>query len=229
NELSKTNAELDSFVYKASHDLRSPLSSILGLAEIASKMDDVNEIKSCITMIKDRVNVQDRFIKDIIDYARNSRQELTFEKVKLKAKVTQIIDSLIYNEGARGIDFKVAIPDDLEIVSDPIRLSVIFSNLIGNAIKYQDSTKEYRNVVIGLVPASKALEVYVEDNGIGIEEQYHSKIFTMFFRATEKSKGSGLGLFIVKESVQKLGGSIGFASTVGKGTVFTFNLPNKVN
>jgi signal transduction histidine kinase len=229
NELSKTNAELDSFVYKASHDLRSPLSSILGLAEIASKMDDVNEIKSCITMIKDRVNVQDRFIKDIIDYARNSRQELTLEKVKLKAKVTQIIDSLIYNEGARGIDFKVAIPDDLEIVSDPIRLSVIFSNLIGNAIKYQDSTKEYRNVVIGLVPASKALEVYVEDNGIGIEEQYHSKIFTMFFRATEKSKGSGLGLFIVKESVQKLGGSIGFASTVGKGTVFTFSLPNKVN
>lgn len=227
-ELTKTNAELDSFVYKASHDLRSPLSSILGLAEIASKMDDVNEIKSCISMIKDRVNVQDRFIQDIIDYARNSRQELTLEKVKLKAKVTQIIDSLIYNEGAKGIDFKVAIPDDFEISSDPIRLSVIFSNLIGNAIKYQDSSKAYRNVVIGLIPNPKTLEVYIEDNGIGIEEQYHSKIFSMFFRATERSKGSGLGLFIVKETIQKLGGSIWFASTLGKGTVFTFNLPNKV-
>ena len=226
-ELIKTNAELDSFVYKASHDLRSPLSSILGLAEIASKMDDVSEIKSCIAMIKDRVSVQDRFIKDIIDYARNSRQELSLENVKVKSFVTQIIQSLIYNKGAKELDFKVAIPEELEITSDPIRLAVIFSNLIGNTIKYQDINKEKRKVVIGVNHTVDEIEIFVEDNGIGIEEQYHSRIFTMFFRATERSKGSGLGLFIVKESVQKLGGSIRFHSTLGVGSKFVFTIPSK--
>ncbi len=227
-ELLKTNAELDSFVYKASHDLRSPLSSILGLAEIASKMNDVNEIKSCIAMIKDRVSVQDRFIKDIIDYARNSRQDVQPEKIKLKLFVCQIIDTLSYNEGAKGLDFRVDIPDDLEITSDPIRLSVILSNLISNAVKYQDTNKENRKVVIGVNQGINEIEIYIDDNGIGIAEQYHPKIFTMFFRATERSKGSGLGLFIVKETIQKLGGSIRFQSVYGIGSRFTFALPNLV-
>ncbi len=225
-ELIKTNAELDSFVYKASHDLRSPLSSILGLAEIASKTDDIDEIRSCIRMIKDRVGAQDRFIRDIIDYARNSRQETQAEKINLKLFVLQIIETLIYNEGAKELDFIVDVPDETEIVSDPIRLSVIISNLIGNTIKYQDTNKEYRKVKITSTKNQNSIDICIEDNGIGIGSQYHSKIFDMFFRATDRSKGSGLGLFIVKETVVKLGGSIRFTSTLGEGTTFTLNLPN---
>ncbi len=228
NELSKTNAELDSFVYKASHDLRSPLSSILGLEEIASRSEDLAEIKSCIRMIKDRVETQDRFIRDIIDYARNSRQETQSEQIDLKLFLQKIIDTLIYNEGALELSFRVDVPDSsLNINTDPVRLSVIFNNLVSNAIKYQDTGKEHRFVKIGVTQVGSDTEFSVTDNGIGIAEQYQSKIFSMFFRATERSKGSGLGLFIVKETIEKLGGVIRFESKLGEGTTFIFRLPNR--
>ncbi len=228
NELQKLNAELDSFVYRASHDLRSPLSSILGLADIASKTTDVDEMRMCIDMIKTRVHVQDNFIKDIIDYSRNSRVDVKPETIQLKEFVYTIVETLIFNEGAKEIKYEVEIPTNFVVIADKTRLRVVLSNLISNAIKYRDTKKDHKYIKIGALKYPTQVDIFVEDNGIGIADESQGKIFTMFYRGTEHSKGSGLGLFIAKEAVVKTGGSIRFKSTFGEGTTFLFSVPMKI-
>jgi signal transduction histidine kinase len=227
DELTKINHELDSFIYRASHDLRAPLSSILGLAEIGLRTNDNEEMKSCLAMIKERVKVQDHVIHDIIEYARNLRTEINQENFNLKLLVFETIDMLLFNEGAEKIDFQTFISDDFEIEADKTRIAVILSNLLSNSVKYRDPLKENQFVKISAEQSNSQLNVIVEDNGIGIQEDLQSKIFTMFFRASEKSKGSGLGLYIVKDTIQKLEGHIEFKSTLGEGTKFIFSIPLK--
>ncbi len=224
--LTKANKELDRFVYSASHDLRSPLSSMLGLVELAKRSNDPEEIKMCLDLMRDRIKVQDSFIQDIIDYARNGRVSLVFEKIEAKPFVEEIINQLMFDEDAKGIDFQVNIQEDAFLHIDKTRLTSILSNLISNAIKYHDRSKPSRFVRISLLPSENATTFLVEDNGQGVRPEFHDKIFDMFFRASEASKGSGLGLFIVKETVEKLGGTISIQSEFGKGSSFSVILPN---
>jgi signal transduction histidine kinase len=222
-ELQKVNDELDRFVYSVSHDLRSPLSSILGLTNLARQTNDRAELNQILTMIQGRISAQDHFIKEIIDYSRNARTETVNEAIKLKDIVNETVDALRYNHNADKIDFVKLIPDDVTIVSDRIRLTVIMSNLIGNAIKYHDFTKPNPYVEIGYHRDQYA--IYVQDNGIGVMPEHRDKIFNMFYRGSDRSTGSGLGLFITKEVVEKLGGSITLQSTYGVGSTFIVYLP----
>ncbi|MEK6782975.1 MAG: HAMP domain-containing sensor histidine kinase [Bacteroidota bacterium] len=226
--LTKANKELDRFVYSASHDLRSPLSSMLGLIEIAKRSDSLEEINTCLSLMADRIKVQDSFIKDIVEYARNSRVSISSEKIQVNAFIKEIVNQLKYNEGAQEIDFQIQIDDNSYINGDRSRLTSILFNLISNAIKYHDKTKPSQFIRISLVTSEYKAELSVEDNGIGIPTDLQGKIFDMFFRASEISKGSGLGLFIVKETIERMGGSISLRSHFGKGTCFTISLPNSV-
>jgi hypothetical protein len=223
--LTKTNQELDRFVYSASHDLRSPLSSILGLVEIAKKSNDPEEINMCLTLIQDRVKVQDSFIYEIIEYARNARMNLKIEPVQIKLMVFEIVDQLMFIKDANDINIQVLFDEDTVIATDKIRMMSVLSNLIGNAIKYQDKSKPDRFVKISLERSATQLSIIVEDNGQGIQAKFHEKIFDMFFRASENSKGSGLGLFLVRETVTKMNGSVSVESEYGKGSCFTVTLP----
>lgn len=226
-ELLKINQEMDSFMYKTSHDLRAPLSSILGLADIGMRARDLKEAKSCLSMIKDRVIVQDNVIHEILDYAKNLRTELKLEKINLKFLVYQIIDTLLFNEGVDKIDFQIELQDDSEIVTDKERLTIIINNLLANSIRYCDAHKANRYVRISLEKEPSKIIIHITDNGQGIGKEHHANIFRMFFRASEKSKGSGLGLFIVKETLQKLSGEISFTSSLGQGSRFSFSLPQE--
>ena len=141
-ELQKVNEALDRFVYSVSHDLRSPLSSILGLINLANLTKDPNELVQIIKMIQGRVLAQDNFIREIIDYSRNARTETVVEPLNLKKQVDEVIDTLKFDGLADKIEFRIKIAEDCTIISDKIRLTVILSNLIGNAIKYHNLTKE---------------------------------------------------------------------------------------
>ncbi|WP_133259643.1 sensor histidine kinase [Pseudochryseolinea flava] len=222
-ELQKVNDELDRFVYSVSHDLRSPLSSILGLTNLARKTNDREELLQILMMIQGRVNAQDDFIKEIIDYSRNARTETANEPIKVGTLVRETIEALRFNHNADKIQFKQLINDDVIIFSDRIRLTIILNNLIANSIKYHDFSKPIPTIEIGYRSAQNA--IYVTDNGIGIATIYQDKIFNMFFRGSDRSTGSGLGLFITREVVEKLGGSIILESTEGKGSTFTVFLP----
>jgi Signal transduction histidine kinase len=225
-ELRKVNVELDRFVYSVSHDLRSPLSSIQGLINIAKLSQDPEEIRNILLMIEDRVNSQEHFIKEIIDYSRNTRTETRRDPIHLRELVSEIVNSLRFSLDASKIDFRISIPADTILLSDRIRLTVILSNLIGNAIKYHDLSKPAPFIEIGYQPDESIL--YITDNGSGIDPTHAGRIFDMFYRASESSKGSGLGLFITKETITRLGGTISVESALGKGSTFQIHLPGRV-
>jgi signal transduction histidine kinase len=225
-ELTKTNKELDRFVYSASHDLRAPLASVLGLIHISRRSRDAREIQQYLDMMYERVNRLDEFIHDIIDFARNSRTEIQRDEVYVQQMVSQVLDSLRAVVASQPIDFYIDIPDDLCFHTDMSRLTVIMNNLISNAIKYHDESKQRPFVRIEARKGDTGYAITVRDNGIGIENEHQGRVFDMFYRASERSKGSGLGLYIVKESVDKLQGAIHLKSQAGVGSTFTVEIPN---
>ncbi|MBL0742242.1 sensor histidine kinase [Chryseolinea lacunae] len=223
--LTKTNTELDRFVYSTSHDLRAPLTSVMGLINITERTENVNDMRRYLGMMKDRIHSLDRFIKDITDYSRNNRLEIRKEKVKLVDLAQEVWESLKFSPEAENINFLIEIPEDVFIESDKSRLQVIISNLISNAVRYHDARKPQQFIRLKYQVNGHVFYIKVEDNGQGISPEYHTKIFDMFYRANEQSKGSGLGLYIVKEALVKLSGSIKLESAPGLGTTFTVRLP----
>ena len=229
NLLSKTNTELDRFVYSTSHDLRAPLTSVMGLINITERSQNPEDVTKYLAMMRDRVHSLDRFIKDITDYSRNNRLEIKKEKVNVVSLAQDVWENLKFSPEAENIKFEIDIPDDLTIESDRSRLQVIIANLISNAVRYHDSRKKEQYIRLRYQVSGRVFCIKVEDNGQGIDREYHTKIFDMFYRANERSKGSGLGLYIVKEALMKLSGSIQLDSTPGLGTTITIKLPTIAN
>lgn len=225
SELIKANRELDRFVYSASHDLRAPLSSMLGLIEIIQRTKDPQEINQYLEMVKGRVNTLDSFIKQIVDYSRNSRIEPKIEPVDVKGLVEESVEQLQFLSGFESVKIDMNLPTPWTIASEKNRLKIIFENIISNAIKYRNPSNSSCRLKISGTESEKAYHFEVEDNGIGISQEHLNRIFDMFYRAHEGSHGSGLGLYIVKETVVKLGGSVEVKSQVGKGSTFSFVLP----
>jgi len=224
--LMKTNAELDRFVYSTSHDLRAPLTSVMGLINITERSDRPEDVTKYLGMMRDRVHSLDRFIKDITDYSRNNRLEIKREKVYLAELALDVWENLKFSPEAEHITFMVEIPEDLYIETDKNRLQVIIANLMSNAVRYHDNRKQEQYIRLQYQMTEGVFCIRVADNGQGIAKEYHTKIFDMFFRGNEKSKGSGLGLYIVKEALAKLSGSIQLDSTPDIGTTMTVRLPH---
>ncbi|MBY0433461.1 MAG: HAMP domain-containing histidine kinase [Cyclobacteriaceae bacterium] len=225
-ELSKVNAELDRFVYSTSHDLRSPISSALGLVNLSKMTQDPKEIKLYMTMMEERLLSLNKFIKDISDYSRNTRTEVVKQPVEVRNVISEIITNLKFYPKAEKMEVHTAVAEGFVLQTDPTRLQVILSNLISNSYKYLDPNKEQSFVRISAVTDKSTTRIEVADNGKGIPEKYIHRIFEMFFQAHERVEGSGLGLYIVKEAVQKLGGTISVQSKVDEGSTFTVLLPN---
>jgi signal transduction histidine kinase len=226
--LRKINMELDNFVYSVSHNLRAPLMSVLGLVTIA-RMEEQREEKpsdNLFNMIEHSIHRLDDTLKEILDYSRNARTETSISEVKLDAVFNDTLERLRYLKGFDRIEKQIRIEGDVPLFSDVYRLSIIFQNLISNSIKYQDVEKPNSFIRIEADITPQDIRIQFSDNGMGIREEYLPKIFSMFFRATERSEGAGLGLYIVKESVSKLGGEISLDSTLNEGTIFNIRLPN---
>jgi len=222
-ELMKANQELDRFVYSASHDLRSPLSSISGLIELSKR--DIPGTTEYLKLMKDRVEVMEKFIHDIIDYSRNSRVPATMESVDVFNLINEVIELTRYMEGSRQPIVNVLVEKEMKVISDESRLRVILNNLLSNSLKYSDPEKDEVAITIAASVTSGVFTFSVEDNGVGIPEDQGDKIFNMFYRASEKATGSGLGLYIVKESLEKLNGSVRYESAPGKGSIFIVTIP----
>jgi PAS domain S-box-containing protein len=223
-ELQKTNHELDRFVYSTSHDLRAPLASILGLINIAELEQIPETQRSYLQMIRSNINRLDGFIKDILDYSKNSRSDVKISKVNFKFIIDDLRQRLKLT--ASNLQIDTQIDDDVPFYSDQNRTEIILNNLFSNAVKFQDTMKEASFISIRVRVSPETATITFSDNGIGIESKYVEKVFDMFFRATEKAKGSGLGLYIVKEAVAKLGGTIELQSEFGVSTTFEVRIPN---
>ena len=222
--LAKANKELDYFVYSVSHDLRAPLSSILGLTNIYSLALSEKEKQDIIGMINGRAHVLDEFIREVLDYSKNTRLELRLQELVIRETVQEVVDGLTHMEGFKSVRTQVDIDPTLILSSDSERLKVVLNNLIANSIYYRDEGKD-SFVRISAMKINDQCKLIIEDNGIGIKSEHHGKIFGMFYKAHARPQGTGLGLYIVKETMQRLGGSVSLSSEFGKGSVFTLILP----
>lgn len=224
--LTKINKELDSFVYSISHNLRAPLMSVLGLLDLAQNESNSTVIHQYHEMMKTSVCKLDETLKEILEYSRNARQGLVIAEIDFQKMINDNFERMQFMPGYDRIRKEIFIEGETPFFSDNYRLSLILNNLISNAIKYSDPQKDtsFIHITINLRPEKVSL--IFKDNGIGIEQDYIQKVFNMFFRATEKNEGAGLGLYIVKEAVEKLGGRIELESQIGKGVVFKIELPN---
>jgi len=224
-ELQKVNRELDRFVYSTSHDLRAPLVSIAGLINI-TRIEENEELRQkYLKLMETSIQKLDEFIKDIIGYSRNSRLELKCEPVNFSLLFERSIDSLKPKDGSCTIKTSIDIDSKGVFYSDLFRLNTICNNLLSNAFRYFDPQKGESFIEIKVVQDEQRARISIRDNGIGIEEKYQDKIFQMFFRATTQSQGSGIGLYIVKEAIEKLGGTIAVISTFQEGTEFVLEIP----
>jgi len=225
SELTDLNNNLDRFVYGTSHDLRSPLSSLRGLIQLTEMTEDLNEVRNCTAEMKKRIDHLEKFIRDIADYSRNRSQGVQAKPIHLHKLLIESLETLRYFPGASELLISLEVQEDLMIIGDPFRLQIVLNNLLSNAFKYRDASKEKSFVILRAEVVGTDLVITVEDNGLGIPETYITKIFDMYVRAHETSHGSGLGLYIVKETVEKLGGKIEVASEVASGTSFTVTIP----
>ena len=225
DDLRKANEELDNFVYRVSHDLRAPISSSMGLLDVIKMEGGVGGGDQYIELLYQSMIRMDNFIQDILNYSRNARMPLNVEKFDL----TDILDEtlahykFIYKDKVLReiIDYERGIM----ISTDRLRLSIVLSNVISNVFKFFNQAEEDPYIWISVSEEKDRIQIIIADNGIGIQKEFELKVFEMFFRATNRNIGSGLGLYIAKETIEKIGGVISLKSVYEKGTTLTLHLP----
>jgi signal transduction histidine kinase len=225
--LKKANAELDRFVYSASHDLKAPLASVSGLIRLI-KMD-VQSLKNTDYLDKIEISIEklNQFINEIINYSRNTRQVVQNNKFDFGELVEEIKEELRYLKQMDRIRIAMELSEPM-ILTDRSRLKVVLSNLIANSVKYHNLKNHDPYILVRFGKENDFYQISVEDNGIGIAREHQEKIFDMFYRGNEFSNGSGLGLYIVKETIAKLNGTIEVKSASGEGSAFKVEIPVKM-
>ena len=225
-ELFIRNNELDRFVYSASHDLSAPLKSILGLISVAQMEKPSPEINQYLELMTRSVLKLDSFIRDIISYSRNARLPVKKVVISFSALIESVWADHQFTPNVDKIKFQLVNNLHSEFQSDETRLRIIFNNLISNAIKFhRPNHSPFIKITASEFP--ETFEFKIEDNGMGISPDLKDKIFDMFFRATETVQGSGLGLYILKEALSRLKGTVQVESTLGEGTTFIITLPKE--
>jgi len=225
-ELQHTNAELDRFVYSVSHDLRSPLLSIKGLLALVFDLEHLDpQVDSYLRMAEKSIHRLDDIIKEILEYSRNARMDLQYEPTDIELIVEEIYADLKFSADEQ-FDFRLKLNNIKTIVSDRSRLHTLLRNLIGNAVKYRKKREGINSYVeFRIKKQDGQIIIEVEDNGEGISEKNKEKIFDMFFRASNTSNGTGLGLYICRQIVDKLNGKLELITSKETGSVFRVTLP----
>lgn len=226
-KLEKAYEELEKFVYSASHDLRAPLVSILGVVKLARAESPETQSLEYLEMIEKSVNKLDAFVQNIINYYQNLKKEEILSSVSWEDMLHETIENYKHFEGADKISISTRVDQPEKFTSDELRIKIVLNNLVSNAIKYSDFQKPESKVDVNISCGPHKTLVEVEDNGIGIPDENKARLFEMFYRSSESDQGSGIGLYIVKEAVEKLGGTISVESTPGVGSKFSVEIPNK--
>lgn len=222
-ELKRVTEQLDRILYSLSHDFRSPLLTALGLINLAQIDPDYDRFMY-MEMIKDNILKLDYLTSRLTRLAKNQKSELKREWIDWHIVIEE---SLARNQEDR-VEVHVEYDIKAAFYTDLFRLSIIVNNLISNAYHFQDFSKEDNWVQITVEVNKEACTFEVKDNGIGIDADQQSRIFDLFYRGSLSSKGSGLGLYMVKNSVQILKGDINVKSTPNEGACFTVTLPNLI-
>jgi len=229
-ELQTRNEELDAYNYSVAHDLRNPVISIRGmadLAEIALDRGDVDKVRTCITRIVSSTNQADTLIRKLMEVAKLGNRGLSLAALPARATVLRLATSIDPLIDLDPETLSIEIDDQLQIWADEALLGVIITNLVSNAIRFRHPERAPRvRVLARSCTGPNGVEFKVWDNGIGIESVAHSRIFRLFERLSADSEGTGVGLALVDRAARQMGGRAELAeSTPGAGSCFSVWLP----
>ncbi|WP_373520182.1 hybrid sensor histidine kinase/response regulator [Aquiflexum sp.] len=224
--LQKIHSEMNQFVYSLSHELRGPLMSISSVSNLAKMESKDRSVMEYFEMIDSATDKLDDYIYKIMDFYRATKIENKTTEIWFNEIVTEQLDSFKKKWNLDGIDVVVNVNQSSSFFSDDSKLKVILNHLFSNAYNYQIENNPNKTIWISIACDDDSVRLVFEDNGIGIEKDFLGEVFNLFQRATQKSVGSGLGLYMVKESVTQLGGKINIESIVNQGTKVTIFLPS---
>jgi PAS domain S-box-containing protein len=224
--LTQAKAELNTFLYRASHDLRGPLCSIEGLLGLAGVEENPLEQRQYFKLMQQTVSKLNRMLESLLSYTQNTHYDLTTERVDFESVVTRVLHSLRTLKGFERVKVQTHLVTSTPFYSDAERVLAVLKSVISNSITFQNYALAEPAVIIWITCTPLEAAIVVRDNGVGIAEENQSAVFRMFTRSSAQSTGSGLGMYIVKQTVEKLGGRISLQSQAGKGTQVSIQIPN---
>lgn len=230
NELLRTNAELDNFLYKVSHDLKGPISSLEGLTNIG--IMDVSDpvAQKYFEMQKKVIHNTQLLIFRIVEIGDIRNHKTTSSKIQMKKFMRQMVRSMSRAEEANGVEINVDVPEDLVLETDPEMLEIAMDNIIKNAMQHAKyfNTNSVAKVRIEFKATEEFCEIFIVDNGQGISADIADKIFEMFFKGNNYFKGFGLGLYKSKIAVEKMRGEIKLYKSDANETTFAIKIPKSI-
>jgi len=226
-DLKEAVDELETFVYKLSHDMRAPIANILGLISIAkTEIKDIKATKSYLSIIKNQVERLDTILQKLFETTRIQHRNKTIHLINFNQLIDSILHLFFNAKGFNEIRIEKDISVKQKFYNDKSLLTSLLQNLLENAIKYRKENISNAFIKITIVDENGGVKIAISDNGIGISDNLQKNVYKMFFRATNQASGSGLGLYTVNHPIKRLGGNITLDSKEKDGTTFTVYLPN---
>ncbi len=228
NKLAQANNVIDKFINSCSHSMRGPLKTIRGLVNLLSEESSKNsKPEPMLDLIQRTAGHLENILNQLEQFLENSKKDMKVEEVNIHSVISEVEEKFQREITEQSIEVQVHVePEEEIVVTDRGHLKTILTQLLSNAIYFADPTKEKKRVLITGRATSTSYEITVADNGVGIPEECRGKIFMLFYRGSEKSKGAGIGLYIVKEVVERMKGIVSVESQVKSGTKFLVWLPN---
>ena len=226
DELHRAYDELNKFAHSVSHDIRGPLTGILGAINLAREMDDLEEMKEMMFLMEKSVKKLDAYVLSMHDYYSLQRGELKITEIDFNKIMDELRAMYDINAKVNHIGFNIDIKQEEIFRNDEAPLRLIFNNLLSNAFKYQDKKSNNKCVDLSIEVKNSIATVYVKDTGIGILGSHVGEIFNLFYRSNSVEVGSGLGLYNVRGALQKLNGQIEVNSVLHQGTTFKVTIPS---
>lgn len=221
-KLRMTTQELETYIYKSSHDMHGPLASILGLINVSRmEVHDPTAMKY-LQMIESQTKKLDSVRVEFIKAMHIKDATQLNEEIHVNSMIGDILRELRLEEGFARMNINVNVAPGQKLIANEFLMRTILQNLIENSIKYQDYNREPQ-LLIDLEQTGKTTSITIEDNGVGIDPSIHDRIFDMYFKTSDARDGAGLGLYLVKKAVEKLDGKMSVKSSPGQGTRFTLS------
>jgi signal transduction histidine kinase len=225
-KLKKLHSEMNQFVYSLSHELRGPLMSISGVSKLAKMEIKDPHILEYFEMIDSATFKLDDFIYKMLDFCRSTKIDNKISLINFQEIVEQQMEAYQSKFDLSKFTVEVNIKQECEFASDGSKIRVILNNLFSNSVQFQKQDEVQKRITISITVLESGATILIQDNGIGIDEKYQNEVFNLFTRATQKNVGTGLGLYMVKEAVEQIAGTIELKSILSKGTDITIRLPS---
>lgn len=222
--LEKVSSELDRFIYSASHDLRAPVSTMLGLLSLM-KVESKHENDKYISFLEDSLVKLDVHIRKLSLFSKITNERMAVQEIDMHTLITETVKEFAVHENFKKVKLKLVVAANSTFNSDYAKVKSILFQLIKNAYDFADLSKSEPFLSINVIDLLDEIRLEMLDNGIGIEDAIISNVFKMFYRGSTKSQGAGLGLYLVREALTKIQGTIELQSDLGKGTSIVVRLP----